>query len=200
MLFPEHGEDSGFDVFSGFSNPFDPGADRASGDWDVRHNFTASLVYSLPDLRGSSALERGLLGGWETSSIFQTRSGLPTNIQLISGFFGIPIRPNYVSGESPLLPNGSWTTNNYNINAFAVPAGYDGSWGTNLGDVGRNALRGPAYFQWDMSMMKNFVLTEALKLQFRADLFNILNHPNFANPDGGICTAVAAASATAPAA
>jgi carboxypeptidase family protein len=194
-----HEIDDMVNVFSGFSNPFDPGADRASGDWDVRHNFTASVVYSLPDLKSSSALERGLLGGWETSSIFQTRSGLPTNIQLISGFFGIPMRPNYVSGQSLLVPNASWPTSSYNINAFAVPAGYDGTWGANLGNVGRNALRGPAFFQWDLSMMKNFLLTEALKMQFRADLFNILNHPNFANPDGGICTAVAPASATAPA-
>jgi hypothetical protein len=194
-----HEIDDMVNVFSGFSNPFDPSADRSSGDWDVRHNFTASVVYSLPDLKSSSALERGLLGGWETSSIFQTRSGLPTNIQLISGFFGIPMRPNYVSGQSLLVPNASWPTSSYNINAFAVPAGYDGTWGANLGNVGRNALRGPAFFQWDLSMMKNFLLTEALKMQFRADLFNILNHPNFANPDGGICTAVAPASATAPA-
>lgn len=47
--------------------------------------------------------------------------------------------------------------------------------------------------------MKNFLLTEKLKLQFRADLFNILNHPNFGNPDGGICTAVSPATATSPA-
>jgi hypothetical protein len=194
-----HEIDDMVNVFSGFSNPFDPSADRSSGDWDVRHNFTASVVYSLPDLKGSSALERGLLGGWETSSIFQTRSGLPTNIQLISGFFGIPMRPNNVTGQSLFVPNASWPNSSYNINAFAVPAGYDGSWGTNLGDVGRNAVRGPAFFQWDLSMMKNFLLTEALKMQFRADLFNILNHPNFANPDGGICTAVAPATATAPA-
>jgi hypothetical protein len=194
-----HEIDDMVNVFSGFSNPFDPGADRASGDWDVRHNFTASVVYSLPDLKGSNALNRSVLGGWETSSIFQTRSGLPTNIQLISGFFGIPMRPNYVAGQSLFVPNASWPSTSYNSNAFAVPAGYDGSWGANLGNVGRNALRGPAFFQWDLSMMKNFPLTEALKMQFRADLFNILNHPNFANPDGGICTAVAPATATAPA-
>ena len=47
--------------------------------------------------------------------------------------------------------------------------------------------------------MKNFAIKESVKLQFRADVFNILNHPNFANPDGGICTAVTPASATTPA-
>ena len=51
-------------------------------------------------------------------------------------------------------------------------------------------MRGPAYFQWDMSGMKNFALTEKLKMQFRADIFNILNHPNFSNIDTGICSSV----------
>lgn len=194
-----HEIDDMVNVFGGFSDPFNPNLDRGSGDWDVRNNFTASAVYSLPDLKGSSGLVRGFLGGWETSTIFQARSGLPTNIQLISGFFGIPMRPNYVPGQQLLVPGASWPNSSFNINAFAVPPGYDGTWGTNLGDVGRNALRGPGFFQWDLSVMKNFPITEKIKLQFRADIFNILNHPNFANPDGGICTGVAAASGSTPA-
>jgi hypothetical protein len=185
-----HEIDDMVNVFGGFSDPFDPTIDRGSGDWDVRHNFTASAVYSLPDLKSSNSLVRGFFGGWQTSTILQTRSGLPTNIQLISGFFGIPMRPNFVPGQATIVPGASWPNSSFNINAFAVPPGYDGTWGANLGDVGRNALRGPAFFQWDLSGMKNFPINEKVKLQFRADLFNILNHPNFANPDGGICTAV----------
>ena len=192
-----HEIDDLVNVFGGFSDPFNLSLDRGSGDWDVRHNFTASAVYSLPEMRGSNSLVRGFLGGWETSSIFQTRSGLPTNIQLVSGFFGIPMRPNYVQGQ-PLVSKANWPNGGYNINAFSVPTGYDGSWGDNLGNVGRNALRGPGFFQWDMSVMKNFPITERIKVQFRADIFNILNHPNFANPDGGICTGVAPSSAGPP--
>ena len=193
-----HEIDDLVNVFGGFSDPFKPSLDTGSGDWDVRHNFTASAVYSLPEMKGSSPLARAFLGGWQTASIFQIRSGLPTNIQLISGFFGIPMRPDYVPGQ-PLSTGAHWPDGGYNINAFTVPATYDGSWGDNLGDVGRNALRGPAYFQWDLSGMKNFAIRENLKLQFRADIFNILNHPNFANPDGGICTAVSGASGSTPA-
>ena len=66
-------------------------------------------------------------------------------------------------------------------------------------NVGRNALRGPAFFQLDISAMKNIPLRESMQLQLRADVFNILNHPNFANPDGGICSAVFAATPTTPA-
>jgi hypothetical protein len=71
-------------------------------------------------------------------------------------------------------------------------------WGdpTTLGDIGRNYIRGPGFFQWDFSTMKNFVITDKLKMQFRADIFNILNHPNFSNIDTGICSAVSYPNAT----
>jgi len=195
-----HEIDDMVNVFGGWSNPGIPSLDRGPGDWDVRHNFTASAVYSLPGLAESSPLVRGILGGWQASSIFQTRSGLPENIQLVSGFFGIPMRPDYVSGQSVWLPNHSWPYTSYNINAFALESNYDGTPGGVTGNFGRNALRGPAFFQWDLSAMKNFPITERLKLQFRTDIFNVLNHPNFANPDGGICTGVFPASGTSPAA
>ena len=194
-----HEGDDTVNVFSGYSNPFNPLADYGTGDIDVRHNFTASVVYSLPLLSNWNSVARTIFGNWETSSIIQARSGLPTNITLVSGFFGNPTRPNFVPGQSRWLPNADWPNSSYNAAAFSVPAGYDGSWGTNFGDVPRNALRGPAFFQWDLSLMKNFRVTERAKVQFRADLFNILNHPNFTNPDGGICTSVTAATATTPA-
>jgi hypothetical protein len=194
-----HEIDDTVNVFSGYSNPFDPSQDRSSGDIDVRNNFTASALYDLGNFAHAARLKRVALGGWQVSSILQTRSGLPTNVSLVSGFFGNPMRPNRVSGQNSYLSSVKWPNQSYNINAYAVPAGYDGSWGKNLGDVGRNDLRGPAFFQWDFSTMKNFALTESSRLQFRADLFNILNHPNFANPDGGICLSVSPAAAGKPA-
>lgn len=194
-----HEIDDLVNVFSGWSDPLDPSLDRGSGDWDVRHNLTASAIYNLPELKSSSPLVRTTLGGWQTSSILQTRSGLPANVQLISGFFGIPMRPDNVSGQNLYLSNVHWPDSSFNVNAFAVEPNYNGQWGQVIGTVGRNAVRGPAFFQWDWSVMKNFGLTERLKLQFRADLFNILNHPNFGGPDAGICTAVTPATTTSPA-
>lgn len=190
-----HEIDDLVNVFGGWSDPFNINLDRGSGDWDVRHNFTASAVYSLPELKTSNGLERGVLGGWQLSSIVQARSGLPTNIQLVSGFFGNPMRPDY-TGQRPTLGGTNWPNGNYNPGGFAVPPGWDGIWNdpTTIGTVGRNALRGPGFFQLDFSLMKNFNVTERWKVQFRTDLFNILNHPNFANPDGGICLSVDPAS------
>jgi hypothetical protein len=194
-----HEFDDMVNVFSpGFQDPLNPNFDHGSGDWDVRHNLTGSVVYSLPDLKGSNTLLQELLGGWQTSGILQTRSGLPENITLVSGFFGNPERPDY-TGIPLWVPNHSWPNSSYNINAFQIDPNYNGTPGVGLGDVGRNALRAPAYFQFDMSGMKNFPIGEKLKIQFRADVFNILNHPNFANPDGGICTGVAAPTLTSPA-
>jgi len=134
---------------------------------------------------------REVLGGWQTAGILQARSGLPENITLISGFFGNPVRPNY-TGQPVWLPNHSWPNSSYNINAFSLESNYDGTPGDTIGDVGRNALRAPAYFQFDLSGMKNFSIGERLTVQFRADIFNLFNHPNFANPDGGICTGITA--------
>jgi hypothetical protein len=182
----------------GFENPMNPNLDRASGDWDVRNNLTGSVVYSLPDLKGSSSLVRGVLGGWQTSGILQTRSGLPTNITLESGLFGNPERPDSVTGQPLWVPSHSWPNTSYNINAFQPNPAYDGTPGENLGTVGRNSLRGPAFFQFDLSGMKNFPITERITMQFRADIFNLFNHPNFENPDGGICTALTESAGPPP--
>jgi len=194
-----HEFDDMVNVFSpGFESPFNPNFDHGSGDWDVRHNVTGSVVYSFPELKGSSPLMRGVLGGWQTSGILQTRSGLPTNITLVSGFFGNPVRPDFVPGQPLFVPNHRWPNSSYNINAFQIEPAYDGTPGATIGTVGRNALPGPAYFQFDLSGMKNFQLTERVTLQFRADIFNLFNHPNFTNPDGGICTGVPAPGTCTP--
>ncbi len=192
-----HEFDDMVNVFSpGFVDPMNPNFDHGTGDWDVRNNLTGSVVYSLPSLKGSNPWMHGVLGGWQTSGILQTRSGLPENITLQSGFFGNPTRPDYVPGQPLWVPNHSWPNSSYNINAFQIEPTYDGTPGATIGDVGRNALRAPAYFQFDFSGMKSFLITERMNVQFRADVFNIFNHPNFANPDGGICTTVGVGACT----
>lgn len=195
-----HEIDDMLNVFSpGFENPYTPAYDRGSGDWDVRHNLTGSALYSLPDLKGSNSFVQKALGGWQTSGIIQTRSGLPTDISLVGGFFGNPVRPDYVSGQPLFVPGHSWPNSSYNLSAFAVEPTYDGTPGATIGTVGRNSLRGPAYFQIDLSEAKNFAITERVTMQFRADIFNIFNHPNFENPNGGICNSVQSATPTTPA-
>lgn len=193
-----HEIDDEVNVFAGFSDPFNINLDRSSGDWDTRHNLTASMLYSFPDLKGSRPLIQTVLGGWQASSIVQTRSGLAQNIEVTNGFFGNYMRPDRVAGQPLFVSHPSWPNASYNLSAFALEPGFDGVYGdpSTIGNIGRNYVRGPAFFQWDFSGMKNFTLTQRLNLQFRADIFNILNHPNFSNVDGGICSSVSYPSAT----
>jgi hypothetical protein len=186
-----HETDDMVNVFGGFSNPTNPNFDRGPGDWDIRHNFTGSVLYNLPDLKGFRSLLRNFLGGWQTSNIVQTRTGGTANPQLESGFFGIPVRPD-LTGQPVRLANFNWPSSSYNLNAFRVDPNFDGTPGKGLGNAGRNSLRAPGFFQWDFSLMKNFPVREKVTVQFRADIFNIFNHPNFANPDVGICQSIAA--------
>lgn len=193
-----HEIDDMVNVFNSFSNPYDPSFDIGPGDWDIRHNLTGSAVYNFTDLKGHSALMRTVLGGWQTSSIVQTRSGGPLDVtDSGGGILGLSTRPNS-TGQPIKLSNFSWPLHSYNVAAYEVPSAFNGVPGdpSTLGNVGRNTLRGPGFFQWDMSAMKNFPLFEKTQLQFRSDLFNILNHPNFGNPGVGICNSFSASGCT----
>jgi len=121
-------------------------------------------------------------------------------VTIESGFFGLPARPD-TTGQPIRLSNFSWPYHSYNVGAFQIEPTFNGNPGdpSTIGNVGRNSLRAPGFVQWDFSGMKNFPLTEKAKLQFRGDLFNILNHPNFGNPNMGICNAFGAASGSTPA-
>jgi hypothetical protein len=193
-----HEIDDEVNVFAGFEDPMNPLYDRASGDWDTRQNFSASVLYNFSELKGHSRLMQEAAGGWQVSSILQTRGGLGQNVEVTSGFFGNFMRPDRVPGQSLKVNGTNWPSRSYNIYAFALEPGFDGVDGdpSTLGNIPRNFLRGPAFFQWDMSGMKNFALTEKLKMQIRADIFNILNHPNFSNIDTGICSSVSYPNAT----
>jgi hypothetical protein len=184
-----------------YSDPYNPRKDMGNADWDIRQNLTGSVTYNLPELKGSNLLERTALGGWQTSSIVQTRSGAALNPTLTGTFFGLPTRPN-LTGQPIRNPHGSWTSSAtpfYNVTAYAVEPGYNGNPGdpTTFGDAPRNSLPGPKFFQWDFSGMKNFPVTDKIKVQFRGDLFNVLNHPNFGNPGNmGICNSISVPTST----
>lgn len=193
-----HEIDDMVNVFNSYSDPYNPRFDLGNGDWDIRHNLTGSVVYNFTDLKGHSALMRTALGGWQASTIVQARSGDAINVtDSGGGIFGLSTRPNY-TGQPVRLSNFSWPRHSYNLAAYSVPPAFNGNPGdpSTLGNVPRNSLRGPDFFQWDFSGMKNFPLTEKAQLQFRGDLFNILNHPNFGNPSVGVCNAFAVGCTT----
>src|SRR6266571_1201606 len=193
-----------------FSNLLAPGlnpnANRGPSDFDIRNAFSAALTYDLPSIRGNT-LTRSLFGGWSLQNIFQVRSDVPVDILDIAflqfnGGIEAGTRPDIVPGQ-PLYLYGAQCASvmqtlgnlapgqrcpggkGFNPNAFADPP-TDPTTGnpTRQGDLSRNALRGFGAFQWDFALHREFPLRESLKLQFRAEMFNVLNHPNFGPPNG----------------
>ena len=152
--------------------------ERGSADFDVRHSFTAALTYDIPSpAQGGAAT--AVLGNWSVDSIVRARSGPPITVlasAVVQGEF-ISSRADLVPGEliwikDPSAPAGK----RINPAAFSVPpAG-------RVGNLGRNTIKGLSISQVDFSLRRQFTLTERTSLQFRADFFNIFNHPNFNNP------------------
>ena len=180
-----HETDDAVNILTGaYQNSHNPKLDYASGDIDVRHNFTLGAVWDIPV---SSSLPKRLAEGWQISTLLQARGGLPYTIALAPPFLGADqIRPN-LTGQ-PLSLAGSNTPGSpghpqINPAAFAAPPAGQ------YGDLGRNTGRGPGFTQWDASFAKTTHINERLSVQFRGELFNILNHPNFANPDGNLSDA-----------
>jgi Carboxypeptidase regulatory-like domain/TonB dependent receptor len=171
-------------------NPYDLNAEIASSDFDVRHTFNFSGLYHLPFGRGQrfggNLGRKGDLvaGGWQLNGIFTMRTGTPVNVTTASANNACPgVRPNLVG--DPTLPRGDRTLLKYfNTAAFVAPMGGQ----CTFGDTPRNILNGPGYVNADLSMFKDFSITEAVKLETRFEFFNALNTPHFANPNADLGT------------
>jgi hypothetical protein len=152
----------------------DPDIDRGNSNFDIRHAFTAGVTYELPVL-GSK-----VLSGWSIDSFLFARSAPPVNI-VGGSFFAagtqLAPRPNLNVGV-PLEIHGSQFPGGkiFNRAAFsAAPAGTQGN-------LGRNVLRGFGAWQVDVGVQRQFQLSEGLRLRFRAEFFNLFNHPSFGSP------------------
>ncbi len=137
----------------------------------MRHGINGSVIAALPSPHHGAAAT--LFRNWTANSIFFARSALPTDI-VVDAYYD---RPDVVPGQ-PLYLYGSGYPGGKRFNgaAFSVPP--EGV----AGNLGRNVLRGFGAWQIDFSLHREFRISEGLKLQLRGEAFNILNHPNFANP------------------
>ncbi len=176
-------------------NPFDLAAERGPSLFDARHRFVFSYQWSLPFFHQSGGAMQAALGGWQVNGIVTAMSGTPFTIfdstdvsdqggaPEITGFSAN--RPNVVSGQDP--NSGPKTVSAWlNRAAFAQVIPDPNSPVQQFGNAGRNIGVGPRYSDWDFSIFKNFRVSESKDIQFRAEFFNILNHPNFRLPDSDI--------------
>ena len=159
---------------------YDPRQDRGPSDFDVRHTFSAAVSYDIPSFLKSGP-GSAVFGGFAIDGIFRARGATPVNVVAGDDPFGFGLRavtrPNLVPGK-PLYLYGDQYPGGRRINPSAFAAAPDGRQGA----LGRNALRGFGVSQLDLSLRRQFKLTERVNVQFKVDAFNILNHPNFANP------------------
>jgi hypothetical protein len=168
--------------------PSQPKWDWSPSTYDVRHLAVLNATYELPTGKGK------LRGGWTVSAIETLQTGLPFTPQLgynptNNGDSRNPIRPSWNPAFSgPVVLGGP--NEYFNPNAFINP-----STGT-YGNVGRDVLTGPGLAETDFSVMKITELTEKVRLQFRAEFFNIFNRANFGIPNATVFTA--AGTATSP--
>jgi len=186
-------------------NLLDPRANRGVSDFDRTHRFVLSYLWDLPSpaFADKSTAGRLIFGNWQLAGIVTAMSGLPIDIvDTGSGsFYGV------ANGGAPLA-RPSWSASADREAASRAPAGYyfnpfafrrpvilpgqaipssngaavAGAIGTDFGNVGRNVLRGPKQTNVDFSVIKRFGLTETKNLEFRAEMFNLFNHVNLANP------------------
>jgi len=169
--------------------------DWGPSTYDVRQAAVIHGLWELPVGRGHGTANR-LLGGWTLSGIATIQSGFPFTPQLgynpsNDGDSRDPVRPSWNPAfQGPVIEG---NPNQYfNPAAFAEPAS-----GT-YGNVGRDTLMGPGIRTIDLSAVKNTAISERLKLQFRAEVFNVANHANFATPNTVVFSSASAApSATA---
>jgi hypothetical protein len=166
------------------------GANRGNSNFDVRHRFTWNFIYQFPNWKGSWSR---LTDGWGINGVVTLQSGQPFHIIYDSDDFDgsgqFFAKPDVVG---PILYNRNDPTRFLDLTSFAVPCtpagAFDGTAATcepgsrHFGNLGRNSLLGPDFRQFDFSIFKDTSITERLKVQFRAEFYNIFNHPNFASP------------------
>jgi hypothetical protein len=172
-----------------------PNLEYGPSNFNLPHRFTWIFGYDLPHMGGG--LQK-LKNGWGMNSAATLQSGQPFQFNYnfeddYSGSGNAFDRPDVVG---PIVYHPHDPSNYVDLTAFAIPCtisaaaqaaptgtAFDCVPGTrHYGNLGRNALHGPTFKQWDLAIYKNTAITERVKMQVRAEFFNVLNHPNFANP------------------
>jgi hypothetical protein len=179
-------------------NSLNLAAEKASSDFDIRHRLSVGYIYDLPIgktmWRSSNRAANYAISDWQLSGIFTAQTGSAFT-PVISGntsctgefqnFGALTDRPNVVGSYYPShqTPN-QWVSPGAFSNPFVDAGGQCA-----FGNAGRNILRGPGLTDLDFSLVRHFRIGEKKSLEFRAEIFNILNHANFATPERDVASA-----------
>ncbi len=166
-------------------NSFDLNQERGNSDFDLRHRLVFNFSYELPFGKDKAWMNHGpaatILGNWVLSGIGTFQSGHPFDIFSTTDSQHTLLSQRAELVGNPAIPAGAdQTETGPPLSAFAQPA---------IGQIpnlGRNVFTGPTYYDVDAALLKNFTFTERWRLQFRAESYNLLNRPEFAQPDNSI--------------
>jgi hypothetical protein len=158
------------------------GRNRATASYDRTHNFHLAYVYEFPFGKGKKYAQSGVaavvLGGWQANGIIAMYSGNPFTVTADGTALNAPGNTQTADLVGTVHKIGS-LQEYYDITAFA-PVNTP-----RFGNIGRNTLRGPGVINNDLSLFRDFNITERIKLTFKAEAFNVTNTPHFGAPDGG---------------
>jgi hypothetical protein len=156
-----------------------PSLSYGPADFDRTQIFVATYSFRTPDLKSWAVPLRQTLGGWELSGITRAQSGSPFTVTASPSGSALGARRADQVASARLSNPGP--------NGWFNPAAFQPAPDTRLGTAGYNSLRGPGYYDWDLSFRKIFSLwREGWNLRFQADLFNAFNRPNFHNPNASV--------------
>ena len=168
--------------------PFDPNLQRGVTDFDIPQHVSINFTWDVPAPKLQNGFSRFLVQGWQLGGIFTVQSGTPFSVAIPADIAGTGSsgvtghgggqRPVYNLGAPGCPANGNAVNvgnfNEYiNLSCFSMPPAGE------LGNVGRNTLRGPGFEDFDFSIFKNTTVRGERQIQFRAEFFNVLNRPNF---------------------
>ena len=167
------------------ADTFRPYLERDASSGDMTNVVALSAVYSLPAGRGHSFASHGiantLLGGWDLNGIMSLQSGMPVTVTQATNnnsFAGFALQRPFVKGKTGLPAGERKPTRFFNTDAFIAAERFQ------IGNASRNPVRGPAYRDLDLALVKHFSLPEKAQVEFRAELFNVTNTPAFSQPNG----------------
>ena len=167
------------------ADTFHPGLERDASNGDMPNVVALSAVYSLPAGRGHSFASHGIanavLGGWDLNGILSLQSGMPVTVTQATNnnsFAGFALQRPFVEGRTSLPASERKTSHFFNTDAFSTAPRFE------LGNASRNPVRGPAYRDLDLAVVKHFSLAEKAQVEFRAELFDVTNTPEFSQPNG----------------
>jgi hypothetical protein len=175
-------DDDGWDQVM-WNGPSQLDRNFANAGYDRPHIFTMAFVYELPYKTASSKdIAHLILGDWQVNGIFSAYSGIPFTVTASGADLNMPGNPQTanLTGDYTILGD------NGDDGFFFDPSTFSQPQGATFGNTGRNQFRGPGTYNIDMSLFRAFPFGNGRRVEFRAEIFNLFNHPMWANPDNNV--------------